>query len=139
MRAVLTKADKMRFELELRDEAERKLGTMLVDKWLPRSRFEQPVMFVSYIGIDKEHQRQRLGTRLYEAAAKYACEEYHLPLASDAPRPVGGGRSPGAEAFWKKQVKARRAECISEREGRCFRYGLRCPAPASLEGKRRRR
>lgn len=97
-----------------------------------------------------------LGTKLYEAASQWSCSRLRKPLASDEKR------SAAADAFWKKQVHKKRATCAwrltgeeakNAREdaeysppgkptwarGACVRYVLRCPAPKSLAGARRRR
>ncbi len=81
----------------------------------------------------------RVGTRMYEAAARIACEEYGSPLAS------GFSRTDAAESFWFKQKQKGRAEerrhdAYSEEElaedpdKRDTFYTLTCPAPTSLEG-----
>jgi hypothetical protein len=97
-----------------------------------------------------------LGTKLYEAAAQWSCSRLRKPLASDEQR------SAAADSFWKKQARKKRATCAwrltgeeakNAREdekwtqpgvslwarGACVRYVLRCPAPKSLAGARRRR
>jgi hypothetical protein len=97
-----------------------------------------------------------LGTKLYEAVAQWSCARLRKPLASDEKR------SAAADAFWKKQVRKKRATCAwrltgeeakNAREdekwtqsgvslwarGACVRYVLRCPAPKSLAGTRRRK
>jgi len=88
-------------------------------------------MKVRQINVVPGAQRQRIGTGLYERAAKIACKEYGVPLASDT------DRSAKAEAFWKKQEAKGRAERRESRHGEY--YALSCPAPRSLAGARRRR
>lgn len=108
------------------------------------------------LGIDTARKRGgRVGTRLYEAAAKVACEEYGAPLSSDYKR------SSQAQAFWEKQRAKGRARFVVTNPDARERYSatgkdpdnadpndfkktsddtllgqffLRCPAPASLEG-----
>lgn len=87
------------------------------------------VMAVAMIGIRADSRREGLGTELYQVAAEIACEGFGLPLASDKDHQ----RSPAAEAFWKKQVRKKRAVCIGDSGGKkCRRWALSCPAPASL-------
>lgn len=101
-------------------------------------------------------RRAGIGTRLYEAAATWACRRAGKPLASDEKR------SGYAQAFWEKQVRKRRARCerrvsaIADRaerrairedlayepeskpafgRGGCVRYVLKCPAPKTLRGR----
>jgi hypothetical protein len=84
--------------------------------------------------IDVAEQRRGHGSKLYLAAAKLACAEYGMPLASDAVRTAA------SEGFWRKQLGRDRARCaavIDER--RCARYRFSCPAPTTLAGRRRRR
>ena len=88
------------------------------------------IMGVTIIGVQSEFRRQGIGTQLYEAAARVACEQFGLPLASDKSHQ----RSPAAEAFWKKQARKKRAVCIGDSGGKkCRRWVLSCPAPASLD------
>lgn len=103
-------------------------------------------------------RRAGIGTRLYEAAATWACRRAGKPLASDEKR------SGYAQAFWEKQARKRRARCElrvndlvrdpAERRavlddladtpaskpafgrGGCVRYVLKCPAPKTLRGRR---
>lgn len=105
-------------------------------------------------GIVVGPKKQRIGTRLYEAAARWACERTGKPLASDTKR------SKYADEFWKKQVQKKRARCALKipREDRrrlreslsvthddssaygrsdCDHYVLKCPAPQTLERSRR--
>lgn len=89
--------------------------------------------------VDPELRRRGFGTKLYEAAAHFACSEYGVPLASDTIR------SRAAEHFWRKQLRKKRARCVGRggkhREPsmfmpfafwRCGMYSLRCPAPRTL-------
>lgn len=95
-----------------------------------------------------QYRRCGVGTRLYEAAAAWACTAGH-PLRSDA------SRSAMSEGFWAKQVRRGRAVCAApaiqwERDahpfsaiagrGDCEYYRLTAPCPApALDGRRRRR
>lgn len=104
---------------------------------------------VSFVSVDPEVQRQGVGTRLYEAAARDACEIYGAPLTSDAMR------SAYSQKFWEKQVAKGRATCLKEcsshnpncgpsapvvGRGRCVRYRMiDCPAPLRLDGARGKR
>lgn len=106
---------------------------------------------IGYIEVDAEHRRHKLGTRLYEAAAKEACRWLKTPLHSDVERTAA------AQAFWEKQERKGRAICVQpvpesmrnsatdipgwsiEGRGGCWRYKLTCPAPTTLERARRRR
>lgn len=61
---------------------------------------------VTSIAIDDPNQRRcGLGTKLYEAAAKWGCER-GLKLTSDVLR------STDSQGFWEKQVKKGRARCM---------------------------
>lgn len=73
-------------------------------------------------------RRQKLGTAVYEYAARYACASFGKPLASD----YRHSRSPSAEAFWQKQLIKGRAKLIGEGDDNY--YVLTCPAPKSLAG-----
>lgn len=102
-----------------------------------RTRDEGPFMRVKFVQTRGTFQRRKVATRLYEAAAKLACERYGLPLASDVTRYAG------SEGFWSKQRRLGRASCykpnaLRETEDWCMRYILPCPPPKSLEGSRRR-
>lgn len=100
-----------------------------------------------------EERGSRVGTRLYETFAEFACDE-GMTLASDTTR------STDSEGFWNKQYRKGRAthecwsddkwsECrpdddeksrIRKAEWGTTRYRLKaCPAPANLEGMKRRR
>ena len=95
-----------------------------------------------------QYRRCGVGTRLYEAAAAWACIAGH-PLRSDA------SRSAMSEGFWVKQVRRGRAVCAAPAiqwapdahpfsaiagRGNCEYYRLTAPCPApALDGRRRRR
>lgn len=55
-----------------------------------------------------ENRGKRVGTRIYEEAARVACSR-GKPLVSDIIR------SAFAEAFWRKQVRRGRAKCATKR------------------------
>jgi GNAT superfamily N-acetyltransferase len=92
---------------------------------------EGGVMMVRRIDVVPGSRRQRIGTNLYERAAKVACKEYGIPLASDT------SRSAMADGFWKKQEANGRARHVDSSHGDY--YVLSCPAPKSLAGVRRGR
>lgn len=103
---------------------------------------------VTHVEVDALARRSQIGTRLYETAAKMACERYDAPLVSDI------YRSAYSDGFWQKQVRKGRATCLAASDhtqypksdaeptfGRsgCKRYILSCPAPATLTARSRRR
>jgi GNAT superfamily N-acetyltransferase len=73
---------------------------------------------VRSIYVDGDRRRQRIGTRLYEAAAREACRRRGQLVS------VAGNRDPGAHShdFWAKQ--ARRGVATVTRTGS---YALPCP------------
>ena len=87
------------------------------------------------IEVDPKHRRRGIGTRLYEHAARAACEHAGKPLCSD------NIRSRQAGGFWKKQLLKGRATALPDHKSGSRRtvYRLTCPAPESLEGARRKR
>lgn len=101
---------------------------------------------IGFIDVHPGMQRCGLGTRLYEKAAKIACAEAKAPLNSDMERTAA------SQGFWEKQVRKGRAHCAMPADpafvskgadgesvygrGDCDHYVLKCPAPASLAGKR---
>lgn len=91
--------------------------------------------FVAVSGVKVDYYAQRsglgfkVGTKLYERAARVACEVAGKPLASDTQR------SKIAEAFWQKQEAKGRARFDVD-EGRYF---LSCPASELGRARRRRR
>lgn len=99
---------------------------------------------VGFVDVHPGMQRCGLGTRLYEKAAKITCEGGH-GLRSDIERTAA------SQGFWEKQVRKGRAECAERVEpqtapdnesilgrGGCDHYRLKCPAPTSLAGRKRR-
>lgn len=88
----------------------------------------------SFFGVYSTHvvpglRGRGLGTRMYEEAARVACEQGG-PLASDHDDRL----SPPAQGFWEKQRRKGRAVLRRQGDGR-RRYFLRCPA-GSLRGAR---
>lgn len=65
---------------------------------------------VSYVVTEPSARRCGVGTRLYEAAAKWACRR-DLRLASD------NIRSANSECFWRKQKARGRAHCEGRGRG----------------------
>lgn len=132
-----------RFTLEARD----KDGRIGIIKLMQRRDVEKGLV-VADIEVAPQLQRQRIGTALYERAARVSCEEFDGPLMS------AKARTRYSQAFWEKQTAKGRAKCMvesTEREtafpegwpmemaiqnrGGCRYYALRCPAPKSLAGK----
>lgn len=95
-----------------------KIGEVVVrqHRWLPERPFGVEHIYVTRL-------RQRLGTKLYEAAGIEACRRGH-PFMYDMER------SPEAEAFWKKQERLGRVErkttLLVDHEVDYFL--MRCPA-----------
>ena len=107
------------------------------------------VAVASAIEIDEDYQRCGLGTKLYEAAARWACASGRQ-LRSDEVR------SAASDGFWRKQAAKGRAVCapatktdwrertgpgvIWERGG-CAYYTLTtpCPTPSLAEAPARKR
>jgi GNAT superfamily N-acetyltransferase len=110
-------------------EGKKMVGRVGVIKWNPPATPHKTFMRVARIDVDESVRRQGVGTKLYERAARVACEaRYDVPLASDT------DRSPMSESFWRKQVDKGRAR--RDDTSRAF-YVLSCPAPRSLKGTRR--
>jgi len=105
------------------------VGRIGVIKWNPPAEPHKVYMKVARIDVDESVRRQGVGTKLYERAARIACESrYGKPLVSDT------DRSPMSEGFWRKQVDKGRA--VRDETSRSF-YVLSCPAPRSLKGAKR--
>lgn len=96
------------------------------------------------VSVGDAFRRQRVGTQLYQHAARIACSRLGVPLRSDSER------SGYAQAFWDKQVSKGRARCAGPAKAReapvaevvygrggCHAYTLKCPPPASLAGRRK--
>jgi len=117
--------------------------------YIKLSRVEKTPM-VEHVRVRAELHRSGLGTKLYEAAAKAACELFEHPLVSDEKR------SAADDGFWQKQVRKGRARCVRKlkmsawdrdfappeksifgRSGCAFYQLKACPAPVSLAGRKR--
>jgi hypothetical protein len=108
-----------------------------------------------FLGVDfievyeQKLARCGVGTKLYEAALRQACER-GLVLASDT------SRTNASEGFWKKQARKGRADCVRKDFGGhrldesfsptgekwpCGRWAMKeaCPTAFDLSGVRRRR
>lgn len=106
-------------------------------------RVADEVLRVDIVRVQDASLRQGIGTKMYELAAKIACKQFEVPLASDMKR------TKYSEGFWQKQVKKGRAEVVRPFELGMLRdedfkqydfyYKLSCPAPKSLAGARKRR
>lgn len=103
-------------------------------------------LYPSMIHVNPKYRKCGIGTKLYEAAAAYACE-VNRQLHSDE------SRSAAAQGFWAKQESKGRAYCASldvdrnprdpetEARGRggCQYYVLTAPCPKpSLNARRQR-
>jgi len=102
---------------------------------------------VDMIVVEQKYRRCKLATRMYEAAATYACRHSHA-LRSDTLRSVE------SQAFWVKQTDKGRARCAKRASafeaprsdgphygrGGCDYYRLTtCATPVDLSGRTRRR
>jgi hypothetical protein len=89
------------------------------------------------------HPGKGIGTKMYEAASRYACRQ-KAPLAS------GKLRTRFSQGFWTKQLVKGRSSCVVKRGGvrltddfafkgrwSCGQFALPCPAPKSLAGTHR--
>lgn len=81
------------------------------------------------IHVDASHRRQRIGTQLYEAAAREACRRRGQLVS------IAGNRDPGAHShdFWAKQARLRAATVT-----RTGSYALPCPVTTLGRSRRRR-
>lgn len=64
-------------------------------------RREAASVRVTWVGVDLMHRRKGIATRLYAAAAKFACTHWRLPLASDDPENM----TAASRGFWTKQAE----------------------------------
>lgn len=67
-------------------------------------------VIVSAVTVATKYQSMRLGTRLYEQALKDGCKLGYSVISDDM-------RSEFSEAFWRKQVRKKRATCALEGSG----------------------
>lgn len=118
-----------------RSDDEDDVGGYLTNGVCARIKLKEEAKFVrvQQTAVAENMRRQKLGTAMYEAAARLACKEFGKPLASDFDRSVS------ASGFWRKQLMKGRAKL--DHAGRGSFFKLACPAPESLAGasKRRRR
>jgi GNAT superfamily N-acetyltransferase len=121
--------------VEAIDESGQQVGVMRAGPGrLGRWRDGAQIVRVHEIAVNKHLRRRGIGTRLYARAATLACRRFHAPLASNVLR------SDDSEAFWQRQVRKGRAECLQwpsgpAQEGKpCAEYILSCPPPRSLAG-----
>lgn len=79
------------------------------------------------IYVDGDHRRQRIGTRLYEAAAREACRRRGQLVS------VAGNRDAGAHShdFWAKQARLGVAT-VTPKGG----YALPCPVTTLARSRR---
>ena len=101
-------------------DGDARVGAIVVrqHRWLPGAPFGVEHVYAT-------RQRERIGTQLYEAAAREACRR-GFPFMSDMER------SPEADAFWRKQERKGRATrkitTLVDSEVDYFFVG--CPAPS---------
>jgi GNAT superfamily N-acetyltransferase len=69
----------------------------------------QGVPYPSMVSVDPAVRRRGVATLLYQEAARLAEERFDHPLHSDV------DRSGSDDAFWQKQTREGRAECVRER------------------------
>ena len=69
----------------------------------------QGLPYPSMVSVDPAMRRRGIATLLYQEAARLAEERFGHPLHSDV------DRSGSDDAFWQKQVRGGRAECIRKR------------------------
>lgn len=92
----------------------------------------QRVMKVRNIEVNPKHQRKGLATKLYQAAAKAACEEGRVLVSND--RQIGAH----SNDFWLKQAAKGRAIIDGCSKGQPV-FVLRCFAANDLSGLRKKR
>lgn len=102
-------------------------GFITVDRRRVQGR---PVWRVGSVHVEEEFRRRGVATKLYEAAARAACQRAE-PLAS-----LAMNREPTAlsNEFWRKQQRKGRVDVVAGRDGPT--YIVRCPV-TSLAGPRR--
>lgn len=104
----------------------------------PKAGRDPARLEVRTVFVEEAYQRCGIATRMYELAARQACDTDAV-LASD------NIRSDAAHNFWLKQVKNKRAWCVSKgkpyydlNKGGCEYYALKSCPVESLRGSRRR-
>lgn len=70
----------------------------------------QGVPYPSMVSVTPAMRRRGIATLLYQEAARVAEDRFGHPLHSDV------DRSGSDDAFWQKQVRAGRAECVQKRK-----------------------
>jgi len=93
----------------------------------------KPTWGVQSAKVVKAHRRRHIATRLYALAAREVCRRGAALESSYA-------RAPETDAFWRKQLRKGRATHHREQApwGKEIDfYRLRCPAPSSLDRRRR--
>lgn len=76
---------------------------------LDLQRTPQGLPYPSMVSVKPAMRRRGIATRLYQEAARIAEERFGHPLHSDV------DRSGPDDAFWQKQVREGRAECVRKR------------------------
>jgi GNAT superfamily N-acetyltransferase len=108
----------------------------------PGSGIDHDRFAVYDIFVEPVYQRCGVATRLYEIAARHACDNDAV-LASDSTR------SDEADSFWVKQVAKGRAQCVRLRDPasaqrlrktvqKCAYYALKSCPVETLSRRRRR-
>lgn len=69
----------------------------------------QGLPYPSMVSVDPAVRRRGVATLLYQEAARLAEDRFGHPLHSDV------DRSGSDDAFWQKQVRGGRAECVRKR------------------------
>ncbi len=92
-------------------------------------RLGLPGIQVAYVEVLRTMRLRHIATRLYEAAAAFAWQEYGRPLISDS------SLTTPARLFWMKQERLGRAVCLEheKRSGSCIQFALATPPPANLD------
>ena len=118
-------AKELRFEYTVRGK---RVGAISLHKLKRGGRMVWGVMGIHVLA---SHQRKGVGTKLWERAARAACEK-GAPLASF--ERIGEMSQP----FWDKQIRKGRASLLCKRcgTGKTPVYTLSCPAPRSLKGRK---
>ena len=110
--------DRYAVEVVARDSRDRYAGALTLSK---EKRDGQQVLVVDQVEVVPEFRKKRLGTKMYEWAARIACRLAGRPLTSSTQR------SEWSESFWQKQQRKGRAACASTgtwRDGGAGKYWL---------------